>query len=194
MRLKGLKMMLNCSLKNYKTIKIFLFLLLTVLLTSCQAKSHYPDSVAIGDTIQKIYLLIKNKRGDLLTQNFISKQDGVYVVYRLGVRDMIKHIYRIDLNGTNKSVSYQSLRYPIQKLPHTIKQKKVSYNCLEDRWTENGFFLNAINKNHIFSDKIDVRNLYCFTDTINGIRFYLKKIDHIWYLYIIDEITGNCDA
>jgi hypothetical protein len=165
--------------------------------------SQEKQFIQITEVLQDIYTLLKTKKEDLFNKKYIHKKYGLHVVYRLGIYDSVKKIFKIGLKNTNDFPIYPSLLYA-KKIPQNIKWKDVSFDCMEERWSDNGFFLQKVNKTNIVSNnikdkqtidiKIIEKNIYHFVDTINGLSFYMKYIAGQWYMVILDEISGNCDA
>jgi hypothetical protein len=204
MHLKGLKMMLTKYFKNSKKKYYWLLVIIGVFFTNACAKeplTNNTKSVPITQTIQKIYLDLKTKNYDSFNQTFIHKKYGLFVIYRLGISDTSMHVS--SLGELSKKIPFHSLNYA-KTIPTNIKWKPVEFNCEEEKWSKNGYFLQKIKDTDILkkyiknNDQKDTKilqnRLYRFVDTVNGLVFYMTFIEQHWYIIILDEVTGNCDA
>jgi hypothetical protein len=165
-------------------------MLKTVIITlSFMLSSLVARDLSLENTIQDIYYTLKDKKESIFNTKYIHKDIGIYVVYRLGIYDSVKHLDKVSLVPTNEP-TFLSIQNSITTLPTDIKYKKVTYSCDKEEWSDSGYFVYKTNKVQYIKEK----NLYHFVDTFNDISFYLKYIDGLWYIILLDEVSSDCSA
>ena len=176
-----------------------------LLLSACEGRSPklVNHQATIHTTIADIYTLLREKKQTKkFNQQYIHPKHGLHVAYRLGAYDSTKKISKIDFKKLDNFPLYASLGH-VNVMPRDVKWRDVTFDCMAEKWSDKGFFLHKVEKTTILNiDKTKEtskgqtiqKDLFKFVDTVNGLAFYLKYIDGRWYIVILDEISGNCDA
>lgn len=150
----------------------------------------------------------------------IDKKIGLYQLYRVGVYDQYKQVYKLGFSNINypqvlfrNSIGIQTLSLKYEKLP--------VWNCEKEIWSKTGLFTDTIQIDHILSNICKERNKYIpdhiptipektiqyFHDLENKSRrivvfdknekelvFYLTYLNEKWVLTIIDHLSSYCSV
>lgn len=149
---------------------------------------------------------------DAITINkLISKETGLYVIFRRGTMDEYLKIDQIDFK--NPVPEY----LPYSKTSHYNKiefEKLPTFDCATMTWNKQGLFCDLSTQNSLLSNIAKNRNEYTnehisynqintlkelerHTERIiatNELIFHLTLIKNIWYLTVIDRATSDCSA
>jgi len=168
---------------------------LFVILSSLGAKD-----LSLERTIEDIYHTLKSKKELLFNTKYINNKTGVYLIYRLGMCDRVEHLDKVSLTPKSE-LTFLSIQNTITTIPKGIKYKKITYSCDKEAWSDDGYFIYKVNKIDLLSNAQNYKkntllekDLYYFIDTINDTSFYLKEIDGLWYILLLDEVSGDCGA
>lgn len=162
--------------------------------------------------IKKVVKALTERDSATLT-GWTDPKTGVYILYRLGVRDTYLHV---------ESPGFSDLAYPHAPFYDRVKLSKLQYaplpvfNC--DYWTRSGTFTDITRTSHLLSriakqlnretkgtvPDSEIREIYnlekksrriVITGTGgNELIFYLAYIKRRWVLTIIDKVTCDCSA
>ena len=190
-----------------RSIPFFLFLITPFLLRP-QSPTEISFQTTAKDIVQKLA-----KRDSAGLVKYIDKTLGVYILYRIGVQDDIKHVQRIGFSDSS---------YPHVPFYDAVRITKLSYSSLPTfdcmKWTKTGTFVDTTRIDRLLSKTARRWNLYqkkkIPQKTIdsylnleslsrrviiadkngNDLIFYLSFINNKWYLTMIDKITTDCSV
>ncbi len=199
-------------LKKYLLIYRVIFLIVLVSnIVACSAKEPSHSYKSLSSYIDKIYTYMQKRNFKALNEQYINPKYGFYIIYRLGVYDSIKKANKIDEKILQEFLPFflpEKVKFPLKPK----EWRKVSYSCEKEKWSNEGYFLQKLDKTktitnilttekkyfktkpHTLNVKFLESGLYHYTDTINNLDLYLKYIGGRWYILIWDTTVGNCDA
>ena len=156
-----------------------------------------------------------SKRDSAGLSNYIDKKTGVYLLYRIGVKDSYTQYITLGFSDTTypnapfyDNVKITSLKY--SRLP--------SFDCKKEKWTKTGTFVDTTKIDHLPSktvkwlnkflqENIPQKTINKFVDLEsksrriiiadnngNELIFYLSYINKKWQLTIIDKLTCDCSV
>jgi len=187
---------------------LFSLFWITPFILVAQSPKETSFQAAIKDVVQQLA-----KRDSVGLLKYTDKAVGVYILYRIGVQDHIKHIQRIGFSDSN---------YPHAPFYDAVHITKLNYATLPvfdcNKWTKTGTFVdtnridrllsktarrwNLYQKKKIPQKTIDsYLNLESLSRRVviadkngNDLIFYLSFINNKWYLTMIDKITTDCSV
>lgn len=192
-------------------IKYQLSLIMGLSLLACSAQLP-PDN--LESAIIGLVTAFKEKNQSAVS-SFVSKEQGVIVLFRFGIFDQYQKTSTIDFEtpvpdyfpyydfSTDLNLSFESL---------------PTYDCSALEWTKIGMFCDTTKTSHLLSKTAKNLNTYMdgnisekeiksfenleknshrivVCDSTEGkFIFYLTRISKRWYLTIIDRVTSDCSS
>jgi hypothetical protein len=201
-------------LKAYRPILIRIIIISTFLfLTTVSFGQNLKEQsfkIAVKDVILKL-----SKQDSACITKYIDARTGVYILYRIGIRDMYVNYKTFDFSNqpTPDSPFYGKAEYT------TLKYETLpKFDCGNRTWSDTGTFVDTTITDHLlsktakwlvknFDEEISKKTIAYFMALEQNSRriivaknneseviFYLTYFNNKWYLTIIDKLTTDCSA
>lgn len=191
--------------------KISLIILLFIL-TASQSFSQSSKEQDFTNTVKEVVSAL-SKRDSVRLSKYINKKTGVYILYRIGVRDSYSNYTTL---GFSDSTYPNMPFYDDVKLTRLQYAKLPAYDC--EKWSKTGTFVDTTRTDHFFynaakkqteyaDDKIpdaEIKKFYALESISrrvviaaaegNELIFYLSYMNGKWWLTIIDKLTCDCSV
>jgi hypothetical protein len=166
---------------------------------------------AFVNTVKKVAELLSKR--DSIGLSKYTNQQGVYMLYRIGVFDRYSLIKKIGFSDTT---------YPNAPFYDGVRYTKIHYSTIPtfdcEKWTKTGVFADTSRIDHLLSKTAKNGNRYATQKTPaktiaafyalelksrrvviadnngNELIFYLSYLNNKWWLTIIDKVTTDCSV